>query len=73
MTKNFHNQQEFSRLLTAAVINGSFRQALLNNPGDAISSGFGGEAFNLGADVVKRLSTIRATSLAEFASQLANI
>jgi len=73
MTKNFHIQQEISRLLTAAVINGSFRQTLLNNPGSAISSGFGGEAFNLGADVVKRLSTIRATSLADFASQLASL
>jgi hypothetical protein len=73
MTKNFHIQQEFSRLLTAAVINGSFRQALLNNPGEAITSGFGGEAFNLSADVVKRLSSIRATSLAEFATQLTQI
>jgi len=73
MTKNFHIQQEISRLLTAAVINGSFRQALLSNPVAAISSGFGGEAFNLGADVVKRVSTIRATSLADFASQLSNI
>lgn len=73
MTKNFHIQQEFSRLLTAAVINGSFRQALLSNPGEAISSGFGGEAFNLGADMVKRLSSIRASSLAEFASQLSQI
>lgn len=73
MTKNFHMQQELSRLLTAAVINGTFRQALLNNPGEAISSGFGGEAFNIGSDVVARLSTIRAASLSEFASQLANI
>jgi hypothetical protein len=73
MTKNFHVQQEFSRLLTAAVINGSFRKALLNNPGKAISSGFGGEAFNLGADVLQRLSSIRATSLAEFASQLSEL
>ena len=73
MTKNFNIQQEFSRLLTAAVINGSFRQALLNNPGAAITSGFGGEAFNLSADVMKRLSSIRATSLAEFASQLTQI
>lgn len=73
MTKNFHLQQEFSRLLTAAVINGSFRQALLNNPSEAISSGFGGEAFDLGADVVQRLSSIRATSLADFASQLAGL
>ena len=73
MTKNFQLQQEFSRLLTAAVINGSFRQALLNDPSQANSSGFGGEAFNLGADVVKRVSTIRANSLAEFASQLSNL
>jgi len=73
MTKNFQIQHEFSRLLTAAVINGNFRQALLNNPGEAISSGFGGEAFNLGADVVKRLSSIRANSLAEFATQLSSL
>ena len=70
MTKNFLIQQEFSRLLTAAAINGSFRQALLNNPGKAISSGFGGEVFNFTADVVQRLSTINASSLAEFASQM---
>jgi hypothetical protein len=73
MTKNFHLQQEFSRLLTAAVINGSFRKALLNNPGAAISSGFGGEAFDLSADVVQRLSSIRANSLAEFATQLSEL
>jgi len=73
MTKNFHIQNEFSRLLTAAVINGSFRQALLSNPGEAISSGFGGEAFNLSSDVVQRLSTIRADSLADFASQLTSL
>ena len=73
MTKNFINQQEFSRLLTAAVINGSFRKALLNNPGKAISSGFGGEAFNLGADVVQRVSSIRANNLAEFATQLSEL
>jgi hypothetical protein len=73
MTKNFHIQQEFSRLLTAAVINGSFRQTLLDNPGEAINTGFGGEAFNLNADVVKRLSSIQASSLAEFASQLSQI
>ena len=73
MTKNFQVQQEISRLLTAAVINGSFRKALLNNPGKAISSGFGGEAFNLGADVVQRVSTIRANSLSDFATQLSQL
>ncbi|MCB2213761.1 hypothetical protein KQH50_00040 [bacterium] len=73
MTKNFQVQQEISRLLTAAVINGSFRKALLNDPGRAISSGFGGEAFNLGSDVVQRVSTIRANSLADFATQLSEL
>lgn len=73
MTKNFHLQQEFSRLLTAAVINGSFRQALLQNPQQAILEGFCGEAFNLSADVIQRLSTIKASSLSEFASQLGRL
>ncbi len=73
MTKNFQVQQEISRLLTAAVINGSFRKTLLNNPGEAISSGFGGEAFNLGADVVQRVSSIRANSLSDFATQLSQL
>jgi hypothetical protein len=73
MTKNFQVQQEISRLLTAAVINGSFRKTLLNNPGKAISSGFGGEVFNLGADVVQRMSTIRANSLSDFANQLSQL
>jgi hypothetical protein len=73
MTKNINIQQEFSRLLTAAVINGPFRQALLRDPRKAISSGYAGEAFNLSADVVARLSTIKASSLSDFASQLMNI
>ena len=73
MTKNAFIEQEFSRLLTAAVINGSFRQALLQNPVEAISMGFGGEAFNLSADVVKWISSIKASSLSEFASQLVSL
>lgn len=73
MTKNFYDQREISRLLTAAVINGSFRQALLDNPGKAISAGFGGEDFNIGTDVVNRLSSIHASSLAEFASQMVSL
>jgi hypothetical protein len=73
MTKNAFIEQEFSRLLTAAVINGSFRQALLQNPVEAISMGFGGEAFNLSADVVKWISSIKANSLSEFASQLVSL
>jgi len=61
--------QEISRLLTAAVVNIHFRQMLLANPGKAISRGYAGEAFRITSDEKKRLSSIRATSLADFASQ----
>jgi hypothetical protein len=73
MTKNAYIEQEFSRLLTAAVINGAFRQALLKDPVGAISMGFGGEAFDLSADIVKCISSIKANSLSEFATQLVNL
>ena len=61
--------QEISRLLTAAVVNIHFRQMLLTNPGKAIANGYAGEAFRINSDEKKRLSSIRATSLADFASQ----
>lgn len=73
MKMNHQNNKEFSRLLTAAVINGSFCQTLLTNPQKAVSSGFGGEVFNFSADVMKNLSSIHATSLADFASQLTSL
>jgi hypothetical protein len=63
-------QQEYSRILTAAVINTHFRQMLLNNPAQAINAGYAGEAFHLPVEDKKRVSSIRASSLAEFASQL---
>lgn len=63
-------QNEYSRILTAAVINSHFRQLLLSNPAVAIASGFGGEAFHLPKDEKKRVSSIRASSLEDFASQL---
>lgn len=64
------SSQEYSRILTAAVISTQFRQLLLSNPGKAIAAGFGGEAFDLDNDDKNRLTSIRASSLAEFASQL---
>ncbi len=69
MTKNFLFQQEISRLLTAAAINGGFRQALINNPGKAISSGFGGEVFHFNADVV--LLIYRRINVDQISSSLA--
>jgi len=70
LSGNGHTQQEYSRILTAAVINLQFRQLLLSNPGKAIDSGYGGESFQLAREEKKRVAAIRATTLADFASQL---
>jgi hypothetical protein len=56
-----------SRLITAAVINQSFRQLLLTNPEKAISSGFNGETFRLDRDEKELILSIQATTLADFA------
>jgi hypothetical protein len=63
-------RQEVSQLLTAAVISNQFRQMLLANPGKAITSGYGGESFSLPREQQKRVSSIRANSLSDFATQL---
>jgi hypothetical protein len=64
---------EYSRILSAAVINSNFRNILLRDPAKAIAGGYSGEKFNLGHADQKRLSSIHANSLADFASQLAKI
>ena len=38
---------EYSRILSAAVVNHHFRQMLLSDPVKAISNGYSGEKFNL--------------------------
>jgi hypothetical protein len=69
-SNSYRSSEEYSRILTAAVINLQFRQLLLANPGKAIESGYGGEMFCLAREEKKRVAAIRATSLADFASQL---
>jgi hypothetical protein len=64
---------EYSRILSAAVINSSFRQMLLKDPVKAVSGGYSGEKFDLNNDDKSMLASIRAASLAEFAAQLSNI
>lgn len=64
--------REFSRILSAAVVNEKFRNLLLSNPGMAIRAGYGGEAFQLAEKDTERISMIRATTLAEFAAQMKN-
>lgn len=63
-------EREYSRIMTAAVISERFRKLLLSNPEMAIKSGFNGEAFHLAADESRKISAIRAATLADFARQM---
>jgi len=70
MSFNVIQQQEISRILTAAVINENFRKLLLANPDKALSAGYRGEPFHLATEERHQLASIRANSLAEFAAQI---
>ena len=61
---------EYSRILSAAVINERFRDKLLNDPAKAIATGFNGESFSLSEDERNELSSLKGLSLSEFALQL---
>ena len=69
-TKACSAAEEYSRILSAAVINSSFRRMLLDDPNKAILNGFNGEQFHINKGEQIRLSGIRAASLADFAAQL---
>jgi len=64
---------EYSRILSAAVINSGFRKMLLSDPARAVSGGYSGEKFSLRSDQKTRLAGIRADSLADFAAQLSEL
>jgi hypothetical protein len=62
--------REFSRLLTAAVVNQEFCHLLLTDPMHALSSGYNGETFEFTSDAQALILSIQANSLNEFATQL---
>ncbi len=62
--------REYSRILTAAIVNQNFRKLLLANPSSAIKKGFAGEAFSLPREDANRIAAIRASTLADFARQM---
>ena len=64
---------EYSRILSAAVINQQFRNLLLNDPDQAVSRGFNGESFDLSSKEKDELTSLKGLSLADFASQLARL
>lgn len=64
---------DINRLLSAAVINRQFRSMLLCDPASAAESGYEGESFSFDHKEREKLSAIRASSLREFAAQIAVI
>lgn len=71
--KTSSRNQEISRLLSAAVINNHFRAMLLSDPEKAAANGYAGESFSLDRKELIKISAINASSLSEFAAQLAAI
>lgn len=59
---------ELSRLLSAAVVNRNFCNLLLTDPETALAAGYLGEPFHLDIYEKTWITSIRARSLAEFAS-----
>ena len=53
-----------SQIIGTAVIDGGFRSTLLNNPTRALAQ------FDLGADEVRDISALRATTIEQFAEKL---
>lgn len=64
------SEGSLSRLLAAAVINKKFRDLLLTHPKEALRQGFQGEKFQLSGQDRRRVLTIQARDLADFALQL---
>ncbi len=63
---------EISRIFSAAVINETFCQKLLDSPGSAIEAGFHEEYFNVNALELAKLKAIHASNLVDFATEVIN-
>ena len=79
-TMHYHAHQdlrelhpEYSRILSAAVINQRFRDKLLSDPAQAVANGYNGETFDLSEAERKELSLLKGLTLSEFALQLSRI
>jgi uncharacterized protein (DUF169 family) len=62
---------ESSRLVSAAVVNQDFCRLLLSNPTMALATGYYGERFHLALQEEQLVLSIQATTLEEFARQIA--
>jgi len=64
---------EFGRLISAAVVNKSFRKQLIDDPIKAVESGYYGQAFFFTAEEKTILASIKAIDLQDFAATLLKI
>lgn len=62
--------KEYSRLLTAAVVNERFRKLLLLDAARALQEGYCEETFHFTPEELQHVISIRASSLPDFAQQL---
>ena len=67
------NSDELSRVFSAAVVNEQFRDMLLQNPHEALRSGYQGAAFDLSKEEQDLIVSIRASSLSDLAKQVSRI
>lgn len=65
-----NNSSELSRVFAAAVINSHFCNMLLNQPQQALQSGYFGESFLLSKEEQDLIVSIRAKSLSDLATQV---
>lgn len=62
--------KEVNRVLSAAIVSKTFREALILDPAQAINKGFMGESFVLTSQDRQMLQAIHAETLEDFASQI---
>ena len=64
---------EIGRVLSAAVINRNFREALLADPKQSIEAGYFGESFHLPKHLVSRISDIKSSTIEHFSSEIVKL
>lgn len=70
MSLQILNNHELERVLSAAAVSETFRKLLLVDPIRALTEGYQGERFHLDAQCHPYLSSLRVTTLSEFAQRL---
>jgi hypothetical protein len=69
-TASARKEETFSRLISAAVVDSTFRHQLLTDARTVLASGYNGEFFPLDHETRERIISIQASSLKDFAAQL---